>query len=363
MGWFKRDGKNTSEALEKAPEEAGTTAEHAQEGVITDGDTPLAHLLERRRGEKTPDALADLFLMLHEHLNELELEDVSEIVDALKQPPGLIDRIADGLDDPEAQKEAILATPSLSAAVLRTVNSAAFALRSPISSIEHAVTYLGTNMVRGLVLQASMNEVMEFTSEEQHQSYLRLWRSSYVASAVAEQYAKSLNLEHPSIFATRGLLANIGALALVSHRPELAGIYAPDTTLVARVEQEQDAVMANTAVISSMLAKQWELPDDLFDALKHALTPMSWAPGQNERNEEQQREDVLVYLATRVGDAVAFGSLKDVTEFDVLGQEAPEFFYLPEYLHSRQLESLIDALQEPSTARRVARLIETFGDA
>ncbi|MFK7830796.1 MAG: HDOD domain-containing protein [Congregibacter sp.] len=363
MSWFKSKGDNQSK-----PDQGGSgssVAARSHESDLTEGpgeSDEVSAEADRRSASKPPDELANLFLVMEEHLNEVELDDVREIVDALKQPPGLIDRIAGGLDDPDTQKEVILSSPSLSASVLRTVNSAAFALRASISSIEHAVTYLGTNMVKGLVLQASMNDRMEFTSEQQRASYLRLWRSSYVSSAVAEQYATILDLEQPSVYATRALLANIGALALISHRPELAGIYAPETTLVDRVAAEQDAVMANTTVISSMLARQWSLPEDLFDALKHALTPMSWTPEQNERSEMQQRDDVLIYLATRVGDAVAFGALQDVTQFEVLGEGAPEFFYLPEYLRRYDLGGLLPALQQQATARRITRLIETFGD-
>jgi HD-like signal output (HDOD) protein len=377
MSWFRVRGRKGSdpasgddaadsgaEAPETAPETAPGTApgiapETAPESAGVDGaeaenDAPV---------QRTPPAeLADLFLVMEEHLTEVELDDARVIVDALKQPPALIDRISSGLDDPDALKEAITASPTLSAAILRVVNSAAFALRAPISSIEHAVTYLGTNMVKGLVLQSSVADVMTFSSDVQRAAYMRLWRASYVASAVAQQYAQTLALEQPSVIATRALLANIGALALISQRPDLAQLYAPKSTLLTRVAAEQEAIMANSALLSALLVREWGLPDALYDALRHVLTPLSWPPDRGERSIEEQRGDVLLYLATRVGDAVAFGGLRDVSRFDVLGQEDPAFFYLPEYLRRCELGGLLPALQEPATAKRIQRLIDTFGD-
>jgi HD-like signal output (HDOD) protein len=304
MSWFRVRGKKGSdpasgddaadsgaEAPETAPETAPGTApgiapETAPESAGVDGaeaenDAPV---------QRTPPAeLADLFLVMEEHLTEVELDDARVIVDALKQPPALIDRISSGLDDPDALKEAITASPTLSAAILRVVNSAAFALRAPISSIEHAVTYLGTNMVKGLVLQSSVADVMTFSSDVQRAAYMRLWRASYVASAVAQQYAQTLALEQPSVIATRALLANIGALALISQRPDLAQLYAPKSTLLTRVAAEQEAIMANSALLSALLVREWGLPDALYDALRHVLTPLSWPPDRGERSIEEQR--------------------------------------------------------------------------
>lgn len=347
MSWFKRGNKKGSPGI--SPEPASAPAiEHPPETLSThDEETPARAI---------PRDLADLFLVMEEHLNELELEDVRSIVATLRQPPPLVERLTNGLDDPEELREAIISSPSLSADVLRVVNSAAFALVSPISSIEHAVSYLGTTMVKGLVLQSAVTQVMSFDTDVQKSAYMRIWRSSYVASTTAHTYATLLAYEHPSIYSTRALLVSVGDLALISARPELAVIYAPKTCLIGRVEAQQNEMMANSAVLSSMLAQQWGLPKDICDSLRHSLTPLAWPPTDSARSIDQQREDALLYLASRIGDAVSYGGLKNIEDF-TFPEESTDFFYLHEYLDRCELGSLIPLLQERKNNRRVQQVI------
>lgn len=350
MGWFKLGGKKKAAEMppepEQKPDEAGTAVVAGAEAV--------------QAPRKTPEALADLFLVMEEHLNELELEDIGEIVDELQQPPPLVDRLTSGLDDPENLREAILSSPSLSADVLRVVNSAAFVLSSPISSIEHAVTYLGTTMVKGLVLQSAITQMMEFQNDVQKAAYMRIWRASYIASAAAEAYARRLNLDDPSLYATRALLMNIGDLAIISSRPELATIYAPKTSLLQRIVALQQEMLANTAVVSAILAKRWGLPDDLYDALRHSLTPLTWQPAENPREEDAQRDDVILYLAARVGDAVAYGGVRDIADLELPAGETEDLFLLDDYLRRLGLRELLHAFDDRKYGARIQRIITTF---
>ncbi|GAB5415543.1 MAG: hypothetical protein Cons2KO_31460 [Congregibacter sp.] len=352
MNWFKRGPKKTVE--EKKP--GGSSLEIPPR----DASMELEHFAQHSAERAMPTELADLFLVMEEHLNELELDDIRVIVSELQQPPALVDRLTHGLDDPEELHEAILSSPSLSADVLRVVNSAAFALANPISSIEHAVTYLGTTMVKGLVLQSAVTQVMTFETDVQKAAYTRIWKSSYVASTAAHIYAQALNYEFPSILATRALLCNVGDLALISARPELSVIYAPKTELITRVSDQQREFMANSAVLSSLLARHWGLPDDLYDALRHALTPLGIAPQDNQRSREEQREDVIVYLAGRVGDAVAYRGVKDIEDFELLEQSSADFFHLPDYLRQNELGALVHTLNERKNARRLQQVMNSF---
>lgn len=352
MSWFRRkksqETKSEPATGTAAPETPGPDTAGA---ILADAD-----LSQRRK----PPELADLFLVMEEHLNEVELDDVRAVVKELQQPPPLVERLTRGLDDPEALRDAILSSPTLSADVLRVVNSAAFSLPSPISSIDHAVTYLGTTMVKGLVVQSAVAQVLRFESDVQKAAYMRVWRSSYIASATAQAFAEHLGLDDPTLFATRGLLVNIGDLALISAQPKLASIYAPRTTLLRRVEDQQNAFMANSAVLSAILAREWKLPDELYSALRHSLTPLTWAPDGNERSRDEQREDVLLYFACRIGDAVAYTGLKDPADFDVMDPDAVDLFHLPDYLRRLELGSLPGVLRDTRASRRIRQTLSAL---
>lgn len=352
MIWFRRGKK---EQAQETPEPSAAPArqapaEEAREPVVVPEAPP----------RQKPPELADLFLVMEEHLNEVELDDVRAIVGKLQQPPPLVERLTRGLDEPETLRDAILSSPTLSADLLRVVNSAAFALVNPISSIEHAVNYLGTTMVKGLVLQSAVTQVLRFETDVQKAAYMRLWRSSYIASVTAQTFAKHLSLDDPTVHATRGLLVNVGDLALISAQPQLSTIYAPKTTLLARVEDQQREIMANSAILSSLLAREWKLPDDIYTALRHSLTPLTWSPDDNERSADEQRDDVLLYLACRVGDAVAYGTLRDPADFDLMQEDSPDLFYLPDYLRRLELGSLLGVLRDPKQSSRISRTLSTL---
>lgn len=364
MSWFRRGDKRGAGEVrapeaDSEPAASPSSAEAVSAAPEAELEAP-PELFEEDPGRRVPAQIADLFLVLEEHLTEVEQEDIRAIVATIPQPPPLVARLTSGLDEPEELRDAILSSPTLSADVLRVVNSAAFALNNPISSIEHAVTYLGTNMVKGLVVQSVVTQVLTFTTDVQKAAYMRVWRSSYVASATAQVFAEALRLDHPSIYATRALLVGVGDLALMSSRPDLAAIYAPKTSLLGRIEDQQQEIMGNSAVLSALLAREWTLPKDLYQALRHSLTPLTWSPEDSERDEEQQRGDALLYFACRVGDAVAYGGLRDLADINVLDNENLDFFYLRQYLRRLDLGGLIGVLQDTKRTRRIVHTMSAI---
>jgi len=340
MGWFKQDSSSSgAPASPRSPEEPATA------------DKAPAEI---------PEELADFFLLLEEHLTEPELEDLEKALDAPKQPPPLLDQVSRGLDEPEELKEAILSSPALSADVLRVVNSAAFMLPEPISSIEDAVVYLGTNLVKGLVLQATVTQVMNFSTSVQQAAYMRLWRASYVASAAAQGLAQAAKHEHPQLLATRALLSCVGDLALIAAQPEMSYLYAPKSGLFSRLESQQREIMANSSIMNARLARRWKLPEDLRDALHHAFTPMAWSPDNNPREGQSRVEDVLLYTAICVGHEVGFRGLEQATEFSIdRPAEELEYYFLPAYFETLELPRPEAVFEQRKYAARVQHVIES----
>jgi len=356
MGWFRSSKDDKPPPSSEAHAGANDRGKAAR-------DEPMngpPELFEEHGERQVPSVLADLFLVQEEHLTEIELEDTRKIVATVRQPPPLVDRLTRGLDDPDELREAILSSPTLSADVLRVVNSAAFALLNPISSIEYAVTYLGTNMVKGLVVQSAVSQVLKFETDVQKAAYMRVWRSAYIASAAAYAFAEVLRHENPSVYATRALLVSVGDLALISARPDLSPIFSPKSTLVGRIDDQQREIMANSAVLSSQLAREWKLPEDLYVALRHSLTPLTCPPDDNERTPEEQRDDILIYLACRIGDAVAYFGMKDVRDFNLFEEDMPDYFYLPDYLRRLDLGNLLSVLDDQKQSRRIRHTLSTF---
>ena len=352
MSWFRRQqgdtpGDNGDEPTDPAGNSEG--GEQAAPAPVSNSD-------------EVPKALADFFLVFEEHLNEVEKEDMAEFVAQLRKPPTVLERISRGLDDPEELAETVMTNPALSADVLRIVNSAAFHLNAPISSVHHAVNYLGTNLVKGLVLQAAVGQMLALESPAQHTAYMRLWRASYVASAVAQALATELALPEPSETATKALLASIGDLALISARPGLARLYGAHAPLFDRVSGQQDELVGNAAIVGAILARSWNLPAAIEAHLRYAYVPMAWPPERHGETELDMREHVVVYLANRVGDAVTFGRSRKLEDFSIDRPDALEYHYLPAYLRAAELTDLPEQLTAPPTAKKLQQLIDRFGD-
>ncbi len=107
-------------------------------------------------------------------------------------------------------KQALESDVSLSARVLRIVNSSAFGLRQRIANLQMAVTYLGFRQIRNLALTACIAEI--FRNSEQIGSYRRdhLWRHSVSVGITARMIAMRRKIDQFEEIFLGGLLHDIG---------------------------------------------------------------------------------------------------------------------------------------------------------
>jgi HD-like signal output (HDOD) protein len=154
--------------------------------------------------------------------------------------------------------------PSLTALVLKYVNSPYFGFAQGIADLHHAVTLLGVNQIYQLVLYNALRGTMPDTSE-----FSSLQEHSVVVSVLATELAGRINPSMQAHAGTLGLLHDIGksvVLLLKGKHPQMDGVF--------------DSL--ETAVLGSMLLEQWKLPRLLCEGvfyqnlLKVAL-PESWS--------------------------------------------------------------------------------------
>ena len=92
---------------------------------------------------------------------------------------------------------------------MRTVNSAAFALSSEISSADHAIKLLGLNTLRSLAVSSMVKTEKGFSEKQK-----RMWVHAAMTSACAQGLSRHHSGINDGEAATAGLLANMGALLL-----------------------------------------------------------------------------------------------------------------------------------------------------
>ena len=115
--------------------------------------------------------------------------------------------------------ELVMGEPLIAAKVLSTVNSPMYGLRTPVTNIGHAVTFLGMNTVRSICLQYMLAEAFKPKLAEAQRCFDTLWRASAVASELCVRLGKALNLTDQGSLSTQVVLSFVGQLATASLIP------------------------------------------------------------------------------------------------------------------------------------------------
>ncbi|MCX6645992.1 MAG: HDOD domain-containing protein [bacterium] len=224
--------------------------------------------------------------------------------------------------DTSAKDIAVLCGRSvgLTARVLKLVNSPFYGLRSKIDNIQHAVTYLGYDEIRQIILTTSV-----FNIAESKGSPLRvdeLWKHSLATARITTWLNDRVKVEgRKSLAGTGAMLHDIGQLVLKNWRPEgfrNAVIKSKErgTTLM---EEEVTELGLTHALAGIMLMQIWRLPLTLQWLVKGCHLP--------EINPDMP-ETALVYLSGQIARCLDMGlDAEDTAEIpdeirDLLGFKA-----------------------------------------
>ncbi len=183
----------------------------------------------------------------------------------------------------------------LTGKVLKMVNSAFYGFPRRISTVSNAIVLLGFNVIRTLIITASIFETMQSND-------LSLWEHSLGVAAASGILAQRLELQNPEEVTTAGLLHDLGKVVIRSEFPEL---YQKIIALVREkkiyfLEAEREVLGLDHGEIGRLLANQWNLPDRLLEpiAYHHHL----------EKARKFKKEASIVHFADIMTRAEGYGS-------------------------------------------------------
>ena len=158
--------------------------------------------------------------------------------------------------------------PGLVIRVFRTVNSAAFGLRQPVDSIEHAVTLLGRSHLEQLVISIAVKDSLPKPTTPAFDSD-RFWRTAFFRASLARSISQRLNPSQQAISFTAGLLQDMAVPLLAHSRPDYGRVLqewhaSPSTSLH---EVEREALGWSHCQAGGLLAIEWELPESVAQAI------------------------------------------------------------------------------------------------
>ena len=133
---------------------------------------------------------------------------------------------------------------ALSARILRCVNSSAYALRTKITNLQHAITYLGMKQIRNLAITASVADL--FKKDEKIGQYRRqdLWRHLVSVGICARLIAMRRKIGDFEDAFLAGLMHDIGIVLEDQH------VHAPFSRLIQSLNGDKTLIEAERSQLS-----------------------------------------------------------------------------------------------------------------
>jgi len=207
----------------------------------------------------------------------------STILDKLHQLPAMpqvVQEVMGSFRDPNIGS-AILAhkielDQGLSSRVLRVANSSFYGLAREVGSIRDAVTVLGFDTVRSLVVSAGFMEAFFQSGSEDLFDRHAYWMRNFRVASYTEALAQCLGGARQLSF-TSGLFHDVGLLVMSICVPEkFADILAQQKISgLSLVEVEREALGFDHSVIGAEMAKRWNFPPKIEHAIHYWHTPES----------------------------------------------------------------------------------------
>lgn len=156
---------------------------------------------------------------------------------------------------------------SLTAELLRLVNSSFFGLANEVSSINKAINIIGHRTLRNLALCITVRDAInsEIFADFDTDSY---WRDSLLRAVSARHIGSKLKLDRDDCF-TAGLLQDFGIMVLFHLNTDKIAQWnnLRLKTPLERYQCEQDLFGYSHDQVMEVLGKCWSLPNDLTNAI------------------------------------------------------------------------------------------------
>jgi putative nucleotidyltransferase with HDIG domain len=199
-------------------------------------------------------------------------------VDGMPAFPKSVQRVLELTRDvnstPKDLVEVIDKDPVLTVKILKVVNSAYYSLPKQITSVGHAVVFLGFNTIKNLALSIAAIGIMPKSNEAgfDGQQYLL---HSLATAAIAKQLALKVDDADPMDCFIAGLLHDFGKVVLAQFMPQefRAALQASQTHGVSLHMALRSVLGVDHAVVGAMLVEKWRFAPHLVEAIRNQFGP------------------------------------------------------------------------------------------
>jgi len=201
--------------------------------------------------------------------------ELNELLNSIKEFPAMPNVIMHALNimkDPESSTKElaniISYDQSLSTKVLTLVNSAYYGFPQQITSINRAIALIGMSKAKNIILAVAMRPMLTNQNDKE------LWKHSIRTAVGCEHLAKYLKVMDSDEAFVIGFLHDLGKMVLCLKSSALCQKVKELTSQGANViEAEQMFFKADHCQMGSLLAKKWQLPLMVANAIKYHHNP------------------------------------------------------------------------------------------
>jgi HD-like signal output (HDOD) protein len=185
----------------------------------------------------------------------------------------LLNLLKDPSSDPREITAVVSTNPGFSAKILQSANSAYFNLPQKITSVGRAITHLGYNNVRSLVLQDALQGILPKDNSMNSETRIKIWVHSAIVSVCAGYLGKKIFTFSEYDLATMGLLHDIGKYFIPGALQD--AVIDPNLPLVGREEMSYGV---NHATLGSVVVRHWQLSEVISRAIGYHHHPTFLPP-------------------------------------------------------------------------------------
>lgn len=247
----------------------------------------------------------------------------SENLPVLPQVVSSVLRLADDPDaSPKEMERIIERDPGITAKILRVANSAYYGM-SQVPSIGRALTALGMNTVRSLVVGVAYQQIIAGREMAPRYSKLEFWRHSLAVAAACRILGKIKMPSRAEELHGAGMMHDVGMLVMDRFCPNEfdAAIKMAQSESIPLHDAEIRLLGFDHTEVGSLLAEKWGLTDIMRNAIRYHHTPY----------EDAEHADTTVIVTLANGLAHQSGLTNNVPlpsveldEFAVAALEMPE---------------------------------------
>lgn len=163
-------------------------------------------------------------------------------------------------DDPDSSAkdlaDLIVTDAALSARLLSVSNSALYRPINKITTIQMAVSRLGTSKIKSLIMALLVKEIYQDGDPAVADILRSVWEETLEVSALSHLIASKINYQSPDEAMIAGLISNIGALPVIDRAKGYPA-------LMRNQEALSNVINALSPEVGSLILNEWGFPDDM----------------------------------------------------------------------------------------------------